>query len=166
MTTRAIACVDCSSITNFSAIGISADSGKLKGYMDHIVEGFVGTETLGVQDKILQDLRRIFIEYSVPNWDGEGALPVSKDAYHEAESFVKSLPINLNLPLPEISPDNDGEISLEWYRDNRHVFVVTVSGKNSIAYAGLFGINKTHGTEYFSDSLPLIVLTSLNRLYS
>ncbi len=113
MTTRAMACVDLNSITNFSAVGISTDSGILKRRMDDIVEGFVGTETLGVQDKILQDLRRIFTEYSVPNWDGEGALPVSEDAYREAESFVKSLPINLNLPLPEISPDNDGEISLE-----------------------------------------------------
>jgi hypothetical protein len=44
--------------------------------------------------------------------------------------------------------------------------VVTVSGKNSIAYAGLFGINKTHGTEYFSESLPTIILIGLNRLYS
>lgn len=64
MTTRAIACVDCSSITNFSAIGISADSGKLKGYMDRIVEGFVETETLGGsrQDPSgpSQDIHRIF----------------------------------------------------------------------------------------------------------
>lgn len=164
--TIAMRCNVCTSITSFLDIGMGTDSENLKSSIDNIIGGFERTQTIGSKDRILNDLDRVFAEYSSQDWDGEGALPISEDAYFETTRFITSLPTYLDLPLPEISPDNDGEISLEWYRDNRQVFVVTISGKNRIAYAGLFGANKIYGTEYFAESLPLIILINLGRLYS
>jgi hypothetical protein len=164
--TMAMPCNVCTSITSLSDIGMGTDSEQLKSSIDNVIGGFERTQTIGSKDQMRNDLARVFVEYSSQDWDGEGALPISKDAYFETLRFIKGLPTYLDLPLPVISPDNDGEISLEWYRDNRHVLVVSISGKNSIAYAGLFGANKTYGTEYFAESLPAIILINLRRLYS
>ncbi|HDH53274.1 MAG TPA: hypothetical protein ENH24_02190 [Nitrospirae bacterium] len=40
-----------------------------------------------------------------------------------------------------------------------------LSGNNEIIYAGLYGTNKTHGIEYFGNSLPSAIISNLKRLY-
>ncbi len=67
--------------------------------------------------------------------------------------------------MPEVVPEPGGEIGLEWYRRKRLVFTVSVSGSNEIIYTGLFGTNRIHGTEYFGDLLPSVILENLKRLY-
>ncbi len=75
--------------------------------------------------------------------------------------------IPLSFLMPEILAEPDGEIGFEWYKDKDSVFVISVSGNNIITYAGLFGTsNKTHGTEYFADELPRIILENIRRLFS
>jgi hypothetical protein len=91
-------------------------------------------------------------------------LPITKYAYIEAKRLIESLPLT-SFPIPEVVPEPSGEIGLEWYREERQVFVASVSGRNEIVYAGLLGVNKSHGTEYFGDSLPSIILGNLKRLY-
>ncbi len=82
----------------------------------------------------------------------------------QAKRLLESLPLTF-FPIPEVIPEPNGEIGLEWYREKRNVFVASVSGRNEIVYAGLLGVNKLHGTEYFGDSLPSIILENLKRLY-
>jgi len=92
--------------------------------------------------------------------------PVSEKMMSEAMRLVKLLPSNLNFPLPSITAEPGGEIALEWYKDNNHIFVVSVTGHNELIYAGLFGASKTHGIEYFESSLPAEIISNLKRLYS
>jgi len=68
--------------------------------------------------------------------------------------------------MPEVVPEPSGEIGLEWSKGKDKVFVVSLSGKNEIVYAGLFGINKVHGVEYFGDAVPSTILENLRRLYA
>jgi len=99
----------------------------------------------------LQSLNEVFEECSEEGWDGYDALPITEEAYFEAIKLIKSLPVT-SFPMPEVTPVPNGKIGLEWYREKRQVFVASVSGRNEIVYAGLFGVNKSHGTEYFGDS--------------
>ncbi len=112
----------------------------------------------------LQSLNEIFEDCSEEGWDGYDALPITEEAYFEAIKLIKSLPVTA-FPMPEVVPESNGEIGFEWYRENRLVFVASVSGKSEIVYAGMFGANKTHGTEYFGDLLPTEILEKLKRLY-
>lgn len=159
----AIHCTDCTSIMHFQNIGFGNDFKGLKKYFSEIIGELTKAETLGRQDQVLRSLIEVFKECSEEGWDGYGAFPISGDTYLEAKRLIMSLPITI--PMPEITPEPNGEIALEWAKGNRRVFVASVSGKKEIVYAGLFGTNKIHGTEYFSDSIPSAILESLKRLY-
>lgn len=161
----AIACTDYNSIMNFQKIGFGTDFLRLNKYYEDEVREFRKATTLGLQDEVLQTLDKIFEECSEEGWDGYDALPITQEAYIEAERLIKSLPTPSFIPMPEITPEPNGEITLEWSKGNRQIFVATVSGRNEITYAGLFGVNKTYGTEYFGDSLPSKLSENLRRLY-
>jgi len=161
----AIQCSDCVSILNFQNIGSGADFESLKKHYDTIVAKFRETSTLGYLDDVYQSLDEIFEECSEENWDGYDALPISEDVVLEAKRLIESLPATSSIPMPEIVPEPTGEIGLEWYKSKRSVFVVSVNGKNEAAYAGLFGPNKTHGEEYFGDSIPSVIIDNLKRLF-
>jgi hypothetical protein len=162
----AISCTDCTSFSVFPSIGFGADFEGLRKYYDKIVGTLREAETLGRPlDEALESLTEVYKECSEENWDGYGALPITEDAYREAERLIKSLPLTSFIPMPEITPEPNGELGLEWYKENRKTFVVSVSGKNEIVFAGLFGVNRVHGTEYFGDILPHIIIENLKRLY-
>ncbi|MCP4252475.1 MAG: hypothetical protein GY775_03505 [Candidatus Scalindua sp.] len=160
----AIPCDDFISISNSPSMGFGDEVGKLKEFFKDIVRGFGSTETLGQSDKALQSLDKECDECSVEGWDGYDALPITKSTYNEAKRLIESLPLT-TFPIPEVVPEPSGDIGLEWYREERQVFVASVSGRNEIVYAGLLGVNKLHGTEYFGDLLPTVILENLKRLY-
>jgi len=159
----AIPCTDCTSISNFAGIGFGTDFEGLKKFYDNTISEWRKAETLGRLDDVLQSLDELCKGCSEEGWDGYDALPIGGDVCDEAKRLIRSLPINL--PMPGIIPEPNGKIGLEWSKGNRLVFVASVSGKNEIVYAGLFGMNKTHGTEYFGDSLPSTIVENLKRLY-
>jgi len=158
-----IPCTDCTSISISPTIGFGSEFNTLWKFYDKEIIEWRKAETLGRLNDILQSLDELCKECSEEGWDGYNAIPVAEDTCDEAKRFIKSLPINF--PMPEIVPEPNGGIGLEWSKGNRQVFVASVSGKSQIVYAGLFGINKTHGTEYFGDSLPSTIIENLRRLY-
>ena len=158
-----IPCTDCTSISNFPGIGFGTDFKDLKKFYDGEISKWRNTETLGRLDEVLQSVIELCKECSEQGWDGYDALPIAEDACDEAKRLIKSLPVSL--PMPEIIPEPSGGIGLEWSKGNRLVFVASVSGKNEIVYAGLFGMNNSHGTEHFGDSLPSAIVENLKRLY-
>jgi len=159
----AIYCTDCRSITSFPNIGFGKDVKGLRDYFAEIISELTRAETLGLQNQALRSLSEVFNECSDEGWDGYEAFPISENAYFEAKRLIMNLPITI--PMPEITPEPNGELALEWAKGSRQVFVASVSGKNEIVYAGLFGTNKTHGTEYFGDSVPPAILGNLKRLF-
>lgn len=102
-------------------------------------------------------------EFSIRGWDGYGAEPVSSEAYAMAKALLETLPVDA--PTPEISADPDGEISFDWYRGPDKVFSVSVGGSGMLSYAGLFGRNNAHGTEWYDGGLPEVVAFNLARLH-
>jgi len=119
-------------------------------------------------DFALKNLDEVYDECSVENWDGYNAQPVSQDAYFEASKLLKIFPTSsISLPMPDIGPEPDGGIGLEWYKDKGFSFLVSINGKNIITYVGRFGKNKHfYGTEKYKDSVPEIILYGLKRLFS
>jgi hypothetical protein len=111
------------------------------------------------------ELQNIFLECSKVNWDQYGANPISMDALSEAYWFVSSLPSWL--PNPEVIPEPSGEIGLEWSFGKDKIFVITIKGNNSIAYAGLLGAgNRIRGIESYSEAIPQSIIESIRRISS
>ncbi len=118
-----------------------------------------------VPELALDELYHLYQEYSVENWDGYGAVPISETAYREAETLVRLLPSFV--PAPDILPEPDGGIGLDWDKGANFSFTISVTGNHVLAYAGLFGENnETYGTENFAGNLPKAILDNLKRLFS
>jgi len=115
------------------------------------------------KQQLFDHLYEVYRECCEVNWDGYDATAISKSTYFEAIKLIELIPSFL--PEPEIIPEPTGAIAFEWYKGKRFVFVISVGGENIITYAGLFGKNsKTHGTEYFADNLPFVIIENIQRL--
>ena len=113
----------------------------------------------------LSELDEIYRECSKEDWDGYGALPVSREAYHEAIRFLKAW-CRLALPVPELGPEPEGDIGFEWNFGKNKVFAISVHGINSITYAGLLGAgNKTRGSEAFDGAIPQEIINKILRIH-
>ncbi len=116
-------------------------------------------------DQAFQDLEEIYDECSIENWDGYGARAITQETYFEASKLLELIPTSY--PMPDICPEPNGGIGLEWYKERGYSLIVSVSGRNIIIYAGLFGENnEAHGTEHFTNSMPQVILNFLKRLFS
>jgi len=96
------------------------------------------------------------------NWDGMGSARVEATTYAYAAQFLQIVPSTI--PAPAISVDTDGEILVEWDRDRRWVFSVSVGRDGTLTYAGLYGHDKIHGTEYLREALSPVIALCLRRI--
>lgn len=122
------------------------------------------TITLGRPlDELHDALNELYRECSQPDWDGYGAAAISQDAYEEAEKIISLLPSSI--PIPEIVAEPTGDIGFEWHKEIGQVFAFSVRGNHIIIFAGIIAGNKVHGSEYFDDTIPLMIRQYLKRLY-
>ncbi len=114
-------------------------------------------------DELRNSLYDRYRECSQPDWDGYGAQAVTEDAYAEAQRIIDALPSWL--PAPEIVAEPSGDVGFEWYKDRGQVFALSVSGRHRIIYAGIFAGDKEHGSVYFEETMPLVILHHFRKLY-
>ena len=95
-------------------------------------------------------LRLALTDCFADNWDGEGAEAVSGSAVSSAAAFLAKLgrePIS----APEAEADNDGWVTLEWYRTSNNVVNVCF-GPNGIGiFASLLQGVGCHGEFHLNE---------------
>lgn len=117
------------------------------------------------RDRAIESLLEAYNRCSVQGWDGYDSLPLSDIAVTEACNFLEALPSWI--PIPDVVPEPDGSVGLEWYAGKNRVFVVSVSGNNVVYYAGLIGKgNKKHGSIAFNESIPKDIIEGINEVLS
>jgi hypothetical protein len=88
----------------------------------------------------------------VDDWDGEGAPAITQSAVDGA--VILSISIPQSLPVPTVRAEPTGEISFEWYKDRRHVAVVTVDG-DFVRWSAIAGTDAMRsGAEPYLKALP------------
>ncbi len=112
-------------------------------------------------DTLCQELAAIAGECRLPNWDGQGAVPVSPDTLRHAQRFVNSLPSGIFGASVGVEPD--GHMTLEWYRDPHWTLSVSVSPESNLYYAALFGASDVRGREVFQDDVPDLIFNLIRR---
>jgi hypothetical protein len=111
----------------------------------------------------LWELDAACLEASRAGWDGYDAAAVDWQTYLWTRRFLQALPVTWR--DPDIAVDPDGELSLTWQRSPGHVFSVSVANTGRLSYAGLFGKNTAHGTEYFDETVPHRIAGEIARLF-
>jgi hypothetical protein len=110
------------------------------------------------------DLTNAVRQAGLPDWDGYGGAPVNSNSVDQTLRLLQYLPPDI--PAGDVSVDPDGEVSIEWFREPRHVLSVSVSPTGKLSYAGTFGRSCVYGSEDFSeDYLPVAIRASLRRLF-
>jgi hypothetical protein len=146
--------------------GVVTSSGNFEKIADQIAEMWSSQSITfgGPLGATLMSLLTVYKECSRADWDGYGAIAITADAYEEAIKIIKLLPSSIH--MPEIVAEPSGEVGLEWRRGRGQIFVMSVSGRHKIIYAGLFSGNTIHGSEYFGETLPSRIIEHLRRLYA
>ncbi len=117
------------------------------------------------RDKLFENLMSVSMECGQHDWDGYDAKPVTSLALDHAWKYISNLPSEI--PIPEVTPEPDGEIALEWYGKNGSVFSVSFGECDTISYAGSFSDKtKTHGAERLDSKNKKILEDFISRALS
>ena len=126
---------------------------------------FSGSVAVGEPRRMAKEaLAAAYAAAQVEDWDDAGSRRVEPSTCAYADQFLWLLPSTAS--LPEITVDTDGEIFFEWDQGHRQVFSVSVGRDGTLTYAGLFGHNKIHGTEYLREALPSVISDCLERFFA
>jgi hypothetical protein len=115
---------------------------------------------LAPRDLALAELSRVYSDCRREGWDGYSSRPLSAGAYNAAARFVLAIPAAF--PMPDIVPEPDGDISLEWDCGRWNALSLSISDNGRISYAALLGTDKRKkGSEVFEDVIPPDILSIL-----
>jgi len=101
----------------------------------------------GSRNNLIAEIYEMSEECAKENWDGYGAVPISITTIWNTESFIRLLPVSIS--LPEIAPEPDGSISLDWIPGRYRTFSLSIGESNQLAYAWLEGSERGHGVARF-----------------
>ncbi len=110
------------------------------------------------QEKALADIEaaiekaRYILEFE-KDWDDDGALPISKTSWDRAVALLRQSAEHLiethqlHLPPPMIAPMPEGNVTLYWYDDVRHVIIdIPNDDSKPFTYAGKKGSARIKGS--------------------
>lgn len=114
----------------------------------------------GDKSAALSVLSLLAMDCAEADWDGAGADAIDILAIRNAESVIRALPDNI--PMPELSAEPDGAVSLDWIISKHRIFSVSVSASPRLSYAWLDGSDRGHGVARFeNNSIPLRIIEGI-----
>ena len=96
------------------------------------------------------------------NWDGEGAIAVTKRSVEVALEVIELLPGYIG--DPEVTCTAHGEIDLDWITGRSSMFTLSICPKGVLAWAALFDEFTCRGTSSWTGELPCPILCCLQQL--
>lgn len=111
---------------------------------------------------MLLAIERAEAEFSRENWNGQGALPVSRESLNTARNFALALPEDIS-EEPAISAFQDGTLSLAW-ESEKAICTLSMEKDNCINYA----MNDDNGADYgkrrlVNGVIPDVILQLIRR---
>jgi len=142
----------------------SAVSTEAKDVFKNTTEVVARTESsmslFGRKNEVISQLLALANECSTDGWDGGEAMALNRDAVRNVEAFIRAIPDDF--PLPDVAPEPDGSVSLDWIRSRHRMFSMSVGSSNKIAYARMNGASRDHGVFSFDYvSIPQGVLVNI-----
>lgn len=133
--------------SNSPTSGVSEVAERLK---NKAVETLISLTTnatrKGREAEIIDSLLLLGHECSEQGWDGYDAIPIENNILSAALKYFESL--SLEIPVPELSGENDGEVALEWFGRNNATMSISIGKGPDIHYAAIFpDQHKVNGTE-------------------
>ncbi|HMQ03632.1 MAG TPA: hypothetical protein PKD26_06935 [Pyrinomonadaceae bacterium] len=137
---------------------VSPEASVTRNAVAKLIESKQKSESLfGKKADVIAAINTLVNECSSVDWDGYGAAALDPLAAWNAEEFIKALPDNL--VMPEISPEPDGSVSLDWTHSRNQIVSVSIGTSNRIALAWLNGAERGHAVVNFDGtSIPQLII--------
>jgi hypothetical protein len=117
----------------------------------------------GVKNAAISQLWTLFSECVEADWDGNDAEPMTAVAAGAVVAFIRSMPDGL--PMPELAPEPDGSISLDWIQSRYRRFSLSIGCTDRLAYAWLDGSDKGHAVARFDGAkVPARILEGIQSI--
>ena len=85
------------------------------------------------------------------------------EVFSRACCFLFALPGYL--PSPELTLDDDGEISFFWSGDGKRMLTVSLRADGRLSYAArLSALDRQHGTKPFTDEIPRTIVECIQQV--
>lgn len=103
-----------------------------------VVRAEEGSRALaGSKSDAISAVWNVAADASEEDWNGEGALAVHPMTAANAVQFIQALPAFV--AMPEVSPEPDGGISLDWIESRTRVLSLSIGRNRSLPMAWLDG---------------------------
>ena len=113
------------------------------------------------KQSLISELHAIGEECGEVDWDGEGACAITDSTLEIAKHFIEVFPEDM--PLPEISPDADGDISFDWYWGKGKAVSASINSDGRISFAWLDLPDRGHGVVWFENNIcPKRLIVTIN----
>ncbi len=106
---------------------------------------FAGSGLMILKKAIIGEVKLILAECFEANWDGHGSLPISIRSLGNAVNFYKEK-LSEGIRFPEITPEPDGQVALEWYGPAGASFSISFDENNYFSYANVLKNNRSHSS--------------------
>ncbi|MCC6213132.1 MAG: hypothetical protein IT513_18995 [Burkholderiales bacterium] len=116
------------------------------------------------RERLAQELSNLLDPQVVASWYGTGTKPVDVAALAAALGFLSMLPPAVLANL-EVSPDNDGAISFDWFVGSDRQLSISLGAHGELHYAAVLGsVERVSGRLLFDDSIPEAIVRLLRRI--
>jgi hypothetical protein len=154
------------SINAFSrqSSAVSFEAQVIREAAHEVVQHAERSESLfGIKSEAISKLWTMFDECSEADWDGNGSEPLKGVAAGAVEAFIRALPVRM--PMPEMAPEPDGAVSLDWVESRYRRFSISFGGNDRLAYAWLDGSDKGHAVARFDGAkIPPRILEGIQSI--
>jgi hypothetical protein len=114
----------------------------------------------GEKSAVIREIQAVAAAHGRMGWDGEEAYAVSLLAADQGEAFIRALPSDV--PMPEVAPEPDGSISLDWIQSRNRLFSISIGLTDRLAFAWLDGTDRGHGVARFDrERIPSRILDAI-----
>lgn len=140
---------------------VSAESSIAREAVNGVVESVERSEALfGRKAATISQIWALANECAESGWDGDGAEPIDRLVAFAAADVIRALPGRI--PLPDVAPEPDGSISLDWIQSKDNVFSLSVGASDRLAFAWLDGSDRGHGVVRFDgETMPVRALQGI-----
>ncbi|MBE2286546.1 MAG: hypothetical protein IAE77_24020 [Prosthecobacter sp.] len=143
---------------------VSSEAQAVRRAASAVVSSAERSESLfGEKAELISQLWTLYDECSQHDWDGSNAMPMSGIAAAATAEFIKVLPSGV--PLPELAPEPDGAISLDWIVSKRRVFSVSIGTSARLSFSWLDGADSGYAVARFDGmQVPQRILEGISAI--
>lgn len=150
--------------------GFSREAETLRAHLERIASRQRRVTAEGSEPNqiaILAEIDRVSAECGQSGWNGEDECrAIQEDSAKSAKNLVAVLDVT-RTPLPEVVPEPDGDLALEWHRDASHWLLLSFQSDGRVNYACRTGeADKATGSSRITPTFLRIVEDLLALVYA